>query len=460
MIASVQLFGQSIQRRASLGFRPTPVDEAIAQSMRMKEASGILVNDVVSGGTMEALGAKEQDVLLQLNGQPINTFPELLAARDRMRAGDPVKAQVWRNGKSIKLETTAVAVPYEQSEHSEVIYDEFAFKGGLIRTIVNKPKTSGKHPVIFFIPGYTCSSVDNLSAIHPYRQLLDSFVALGYAVFRMEKPGVGDNMNTGDCYQLGFDNEMDAYRKGFAELKKYDFIDQGNVFFWGHSMGGIYAPILASELQPRGVAVYGIVHDTWTEYLLRMVRYQNPRLGSSDYVQTDRDVRKLFALLYEHYHLGKTSKELYQNPDYRPLLERDFAFDGEDQILYRHEDFWREIYKYNLSEAWANFEGYVLSLNGEADLEVVNSFSQQEIVKIVNHYHPGKGRFEYLPETDHSMIKVGSLEEGARLRSQPEYRTLVAEKFNFDIVNITDEWIKGILQAGASAPGATGQGGK
>jgi len=456
-VITFQLLGQTIQRRASLGFRPVPVDESIASAAGLDDIKGIQINNIAPGGTMQQLGTKEQDILLAMNGQQTNTIAELIAVRNELRADDPITMELWRDGEKLKLKGTAVGLPYEQSEHSEVIYDQFEYEGGLIRTIVNKPENAGKHPTIFFIPGYTCSSVDNLHPIHPYRQLLDSFVALGYAVFRMEKPGMGDNMNTGDCLQLGFDNELEAYEKGYQQLSKYDFIDTDNVFLWGHSMGGIYAPIIASRVQPKGVAVYGIVHDTWTEYLLRMVRYQNPRLGSSDYIQTDQDVRKLFALLYEHYHLGKTSKELYQNPDYRELLERDFAFDGEDQILFRHEDFWREIYKYNLSEAWANFEGYVLSMNGEADLEVINRFSQQEIIHIVNHYHPGKGTFAFFPKTDHSMIKVGTLEEGARLRSQPEYRQMMAEKFNFDIVTKTDEWIEGVLNSEFGRGNSEGQ---
>ncbi|MCG8328826.1 MAG: PDZ domain-containing protein [Chitinophagales bacterium] len=448
VVISLQLVAQELPRRISLGFRPIPVDEARAQEVGLKKAEGIWVGNLSPDGTMAAIGTKQGDVVLKLNGTDVNTVPQLLAARNEIRAWDPVKVQVWREGEKMILEGKALPLPMEESAHSSVIYGQFAYKGGLIRTIINKPHKPGVHPTIFFIPGYTCSSVDNLNGIHPYRKLVDSLVSLGYAVFRIEKPGIGDNLNTGDCQQLGFDNELEAYVQAYPQMEKYDFIDKNNIFLWGHSMGGIYAPIIASKTQPKGVAIYGIIHDTWTEYLLRMVRYQNPRLGSSDYVQTDKDVRKLFALLYEHYHLGKSSKELYQNPDYQQILERDFAFDGEDQILYRHEDFWREIYKYNLSEAWASFEGYVLSINGEADLEVVNNFSQKEIIHIVNHYHPGKGTFVYMPKTDHSMIKVGTLEEGARLRSQPAYREYLQNHFNYDIVTETHEWIQGILRSG------------
>ena len=98
-----------------------------------------------------------------------------------------------------------------------------------------------------------------------------------------------------------------------------------------------------------------------------------------------------------------------------------------------------------MSEAWAGINGHVLSLFGEADMEAVNDESQREIARIVNANNAGFGTFRLVPETDHSMIKVGSMEKGARLRSTPEYRQYLETKFNYDIVTMTDEWIKGIL---------------
>ena len=207
---------------------------------------------------------------------------------------------------------------------------------------------------------------------------------------------------------------------------------------------GVYAPVIAARQQPKGAIVYGTTHEVWVEYLLKMVRFQNPLLGN-DYVETADDVRTLYALLYEHYYLGKDSKELYKNPDYKKLLDRDFAFDGEDQILFRHEDFWREINAHNFSKAWADMEGHVLSLYGEADLQAINDDSHREIARIVNTSNPGHGTYKFVEKTDHSMIKVGSMEDGVHLNGTPEYRQLMETKFNYNIVRLTHEWIQGIL---------------
>ncbi len=450
LLFSIQLCeAQHIQRRGRLGVQLEPVTDSLAEAPGMDAATGIAIRQVFPGGTYANAGGSSGDVLLAINGLPAGPGTALQDALQTVREGSPARFTVWREGKKVELEGAITPIPLETSASSEVIYGEVPYKGGWLRTIVNRPLTPGPHPAIYFIPGYTCSSVESFSPIHPYRKLLDSLGGLGYALFRVEKPGMGDNVNTGNCQELGFDNELEAYRVAYDAMEQYDFIDTENIFIWGHSMGGVYAPIIAAEKQPKGVAVYGITHEVWVEYLLKMIRYQNPLLGH-DYVETDRDVRTLYALLYEHYYLGKSSRELYKNPDYRKLLDRDFAFDGEDQILYRHEDFWRELNAHNLSEAWTGFNGHVLSLFGGADIEAVNDESQREIARIANAGNPGHGTFMLVKDTDHSMIEVGSMEKGARLRSTPEYRQYLETRFNYDVVTMTHEWIQRVI--GRSTP--------
>lgn len=427
-------FGQHLSRRANIGIAP---GEA--------EAGGIAVQRVIPGSTAALAGLQAGDIILSINDRPTGSPEQLRQARETLRAGLPTTFLLRRQGQERSLQAPAQPVPLETSANSEVIYDEIAFGEGWLRVIVNKPLQAGKHPAIYFIPGYTCSSVDNLPAIHPYRKLIDSLSGLGYAIVRVEKPGMGDNLNTGDCQQLGFDNELAAYRKGYEAIDRYDFIDRERVFLLGHSMGGVYAPLLGRELDEKGIVVYGTVHQTWVEYLLKMVRYQNPLFGH-DLAETHDDLHTLYQLLYEHYYLGKSSKELYQNPSYRKILDRDFAFDGEDQILGRHEDFWREINRHNYSEAWRSTGSAVLSIFGEADFEAVDDESHRAIARIVDQAQPGRGTFRLLPRTDHSMIEVGSMEEAARLRGTPEYRRYLQERFNYEIVTIIDHWIQELIE--------------
>lgn len=443
LLASLSLYSQDIVRKGFFNFTPVAIDSSTQKAHNIKVKDGVLITEIKDNCTLKSLKAKENDVLISVNENPITSLQDYNAVKNSFRFGDQITISVLRHGRLKKLKGKVSEKPYETSLHSEVIYDQFNFKNGQIRTIINKPKATGKHPVIFFIPGYNCISLDNLKSYHPYRKLVDGFVEKGYAVFRVEKPGMGDNVNTGKCEQLGFDNELTSYLKGYDQLKKYDFVDLDNVFIWGHSMGGLYAPIIASKKQPKGLAFYGMIHDTWIEYLLRMVRYQNPWSGYTDYVQTDKDVRNLYALLYEQYILKKPAKVIAKNPVFDKILRRSFWFDGENQIFQRHEKFWIELYEHSLTEYVSKFNGFVLSMNGEADIQVINDFSQREVVKIVNTYHPNKGEFVFFPKTDHAMIKVGTMEDGIKIsRDRTKYRQLMQDSFNYDVVNKTHNWIQ------------------
>jgi hypothetical protein len=178
-----------------------------------------------------------------------------------------------------------------------------------------------------------------------------------------------------------------------------------------------------------------------------MIRFQNPRLGS-DYAEVEADLEILYQLLYEHYYLNKTSKELVAaNEDYKRILERDFQFDGENQILFRHEKFWQEINKHNLTKAWMEANCRVLSIWGEADLQALNDQSHKEIAAIVNSVHEGWGTYKLMEKTNHSMIKVGTMEEGIASDQSGRTRELmIKEGMNYEVVNLTHEWIQKILK--------------
>jgi pimeloyl-ACP methyl ester carboxylesterase len=49
-------------------------------------------------------------------------------------------------------------------------------------------------------------------------------------------------------------------------------VDSGNVFIFGHSMGGAFGPMIAVEDQVKGLVVYGVAARTWFEYILDTVR--------------------------------------------------------------------------------------------------------------------------------------------------------------------------------------------
>ncbi len=441
-----------LRRKCFMGMQPAEIPDSLAKASG--QTKGVFVAMVGPGGTMEAIGAQSQDILLQFNGQAVSDWDGLRQILLTKFEGDPITLKVWRSsgkkGKEIELKGQIKGAPREQSNAKyDVLYDEAAFDGGWLRTITMTPKTAGPHPIIYFIPGYNCFSIDNQNVNAPYRKMFDSLATLGNIIYRVEKPGMGDGPSPCNCEITGFEKELDAFEAGYKKLLSYPWANEDRIFMVGHSMGGIQAPLLTTkgDYHPKGIAVYGTVFQTWYEYILMMLRFQEPR-SEEDYLAFEGDMQAYIRLFYEHYVLYKPLSEIIQNPQWKALLERDFALDAEGNILFRRAEYWQEISRHTFTDAWAKTDAHVLSLFGEADFEVFDAFSMEEIARIVNHYHPGKGKFVMIPGTDHGMIEVGSMEKGLALRNKPEYREYYMKKFNYRIVTEINSWIQVVMKAG------------
>jgi Do/DeqQ family serine protease len=90
-------------RRGQLGVTVQTVTSDIAQSLELKEIRGALVNSVVPGGAAERAGLRQGDVIVGLNGQPVNDHNEL---RNRVAGTQPdteVTISVIRDGREQQL---------------------------------------------------------------------------------------------------------------------------------------------------------------------------------------------------------------------------------------------------------------------------------------------------------------------------------------------------------------------
>lgn len=64
---------------------------------------GLYIAQVSSGGAAEKAGIKKGDILTSLDGQKVKTMSDLDAIKKLHKAGDSVKAVIWRNGQSITV---------------------------------------------------------------------------------------------------------------------------------------------------------------------------------------------------------------------------------------------------------------------------------------------------------------------------------------------------------------------
>ena len=90
--------------RGKLGVVIQNVNQALADSFGLPQPEGALVSSVEKGGPAERAGLQAGDVILKLNGTPVNTSEELPAEVADLTPGASVKLEVWRQHGSREVE--------------------------------------------------------------------------------------------------------------------------------------------------------------------------------------------------------------------------------------------------------------------------------------------------------------------------------------------------------------------
>ena len=108
-----------VTRRGWLGVRIQSVDEDIARSLGLEEATGALVADVTDGGPAKAAGIEPGDVILSFNNQAVESMRMLPRIVAETRIGIDVPVEVWRKG--AKKLVTAKIGELEKAEQAQLI---------------------------------------------------------------------------------------------------------------------------------------------------------------------------------------------------------------------------------------------------------------------------------------------------------------------------------------------------
>jgi uncharacterized protein len=169
-------------------------------------------------------------------------------------------------------------------------------------------------------------------------------------------------------------------------LQKYDFIDHDNIFVFGHSMGGVQAPMMDFEFDPRGIAVYGTVIRPWFEYFIDLAWMQQIAMGG-DYLEIERQAEtriRFYSLLMLE---KQTPEQIAEDDELLTFMLQNWGYDGEEKLLGRHYTFWHQLQDTKLFSKWANTPAYVLSLWGEGEFVAVNPWEHELIAEVVNRYN-------------------------------------------------------------------------
>ena len=105
MVASVKtlLERDGEVRRGMLGVQISDFTPALSRSLKLEHRNGALVTNVLSGSAAEAAGIELYDVIVAVNGEPIDSGRKLRNTIGLMGLDTPVKLQLVRNGRDMQL---------------------------------------------------------------------------------------------------------------------------------------------------------------------------------------------------------------------------------------------------------------------------------------------------------------------------------------------------------------------
>jgi photosystem II stability/assembly factor-like uncharacterized protein/dienelactone hydrolase len=428
------LFSQSLHRKALLGARIEYVTES--------GNSGCKVVQVVRGTSVE-LKLQEKDLITKIGEKTFTSADEFISQFLSYEPGKEIQLSVLRGKKKLTLKAKVVARPYETDDNATVIYDEANYKSGQLRVIINKPFKETKMPAMLFIPGYTCSSIDELTNDHPYKRIVDAYVDAGYVTLRIEKSGLGDSKNTPPCESCDLLDEIENFEVGLKKLKSLPYVDTNQIIIVGHSMGGIIAPAISAKHQVAGVVVYGTTAKSWFEYQIEMYRVQNALAGMNP-IEVEQSVIEQYDLNYRYFVKKERLEDIAKDPKADSVLRMSWEYDGNGKIYSRNAEYWRQIQDYPHLENWKNTKAKVLVQFGESDFQAFSRADHQQIVNTVNYFNPGNATLMTYPSTDHFFAKSGTSQEAYNKFANGQIQQLFDE-YNHEVGLSAVKWSNEIL---------------
>jgi len=426
---------QNLQRRGSLG-------AVIGPNL---DTTAVLINEIIAGATAQSIGIKDGDEIISINKKKYSQVTDVVALTTTWRSGDPIQIEVKRNGKKKKIKGKIKARPLETSSFGKVVYGHFDYKNNKLRTILTLPKNVQNPPVVFYIQGFGCNSIDFYFGNHPVKILSESLVEKGYAVYKIEKPSSGDSSGDWDCYEIGYNKEVEVFHEALASLKTNPLINPQQIFLFGHSLGGITSVQLAAKSSVQGIINYGSVSTSWYEYMMRLLRDQSEIFGQ-DFISIQNKVKLRGPIIYDYLVKDMSPDELRKNPEYAPHLNTGFPLIDGNKAVGRHYTFMQEINDVDISSALKAAATNVLALQGEFDIAAIDHQWAEHTAKVVNAYHPGKGEWQIVEKAEHGFATINSREEQLKLRQAGELNIqYMSEHFNYEIPKIADNWMQKIL---------------
>jgi uncharacterized protein len=418
----------ALPRRPFLGFE-------LRGRVNADEArDGLEVLRVTPGGAAANAGVCPGDWLEFVNDQEVADARDLALYVRTLGPGTALEFVVDRQGERLTLHGETVALPAETIAHADVHLAHVTVFAERQRIIFTTP--IGVRPpyvTILYLQGLGTQSCElSADADEPLRKLIEGFSEAGLATLRVERSGVGDS--EGPPFQgTNLFDEVEAYRAALDFLANHPLV--GNVILFGHSVGGMIAPLLAGEgTKIHGVVVFGTSALRWVDCIVRATRRQKLLAGMSGQ-DLERYVEAWTEMHIEVCRGGFLPWQVFAREPHLAWLEGS-ACHGES-MFGRHGAFFQQLERMNLVALWKTVRTNVLVLHGEFDW-ACDPDEGRALASAIADVDPNRITFIELPSVGHDMRRHASVEES--------YANPRGGRWDERVVQAAIEWLKALGQ--------------
>ena len=121
--------------RGYLGVHIQDVTPSLAHQFGLNQGGGVLIGDVSPDTPAAKAGLKKGDVVLELNGQPIEAANQLQVQISQMAPGSSARMKIWRDGKSQDVTVNLGELPEQAEKEGPGENSEGALEGVEVQNV-------------------------------------------------------------------------------------------------------------------------------------------------------------------------------------------------------------------------------------------------------------------------------------------------------------------------------------
>lgn len=109
-------------KRGEIGIIGTELNAGLAKAMNLETQKGALISQVIENSSADKAGIKAGDVIIKLNGKPINSFSAFRAEVSSLPIGTRVNLGLLRSGKYISINVKLAESLQSKNKYDNIIY--------------------------------------------------------------------------------------------------------------------------------------------------------------------------------------------------------------------------------------------------------------------------------------------------------------------------------------------------